>query len=70
MAEEFEGRELKGAGFWGVDLTGARFREANLEGVRAAWGAPHEAWASTAERARALREEQLHHALRDLALPE
>jgi uncharacterized protein YjbI with pentapeptide repeats len=27
MAEEFEGRDLEGAGFWGVDLTGARFRE-------------------------------------------
>ena len=33
MAEEFEGRDLKGAGFWGVDLTGARFREANLTDV-------------------------------------
>jgi len=33
MAEEFEGRDLKGAGFWGVDLTGERFREANLSDV-------------------------------------
>ena len=38
----------------------ARLRPPDPEGTRAAWGAPREAWASTAERARALREEQLH----------
>src|SRR4051794_8358354 len=30
MAEEFEGRDLSGAVFWGVDLKGAMFRDVNL----------------------------------------
>jgi hypothetical protein len=30
MAEEFEGRDLSGAVFWGVDLKGATFRDVNL----------------------------------------
>jgi len=38
----------------------AMLRPPDPEGMRAAWGAPHEARASTAEPARALREEQLH----------
>ena len=38
----------------------AMLRPPDPEGMRAAWGAPHEARASTAERARAVREEQLH----------
>ncbi len=30
MAEEFEGRDLSDAVFWGVDLSGARFRDVNM----------------------------------------
>lgn len=33
MAEEFEGRDLSGAVFWGVDLTGASLRDVNLTDV-------------------------------------
>jgi hypothetical protein len=33
MAEEFEERDLSGAVFWGVDLSGARFRDVNLTDV-------------------------------------
>jgi hypothetical protein len=33
MAEEFEGRDLHDAVFWGVDLRGARFRDVNLTDV-------------------------------------
>jgi hypothetical protein len=33
MAEEFEGRDLHGAVFWGVDLSGARFRDVNMTDV-------------------------------------
>jgi hypothetical protein len=33
MAEEFEGKDLSGAVFWGVDLKGARFRDVNLTDV-------------------------------------
>jgi uncharacterized damage-inducible protein DinB len=33
MAEEFEDRDLSGAVFWGVDLSGARFRDVNLTDV-------------------------------------
>jgi hypothetical protein len=33
MPEEFEGH-LEGAVFWGADLTGARFRDVNLTGVK------------------------------------
>jgi len=33
MAEEFEGRDLSGAVFWGVDLTGAHLRDVNLTNV-------------------------------------
>ena len=33
MAEEFEGN-LAGAVFWGADLSGARFRDVNMTGVR------------------------------------
>jgi hypothetical protein len=33
MAEEFEGRDLRAALFWGVDLSGARFRDVNLTDV-------------------------------------
>jgi hypothetical protein len=33
MAEEFEGRDLSNAVFWGVDLSGARFRDVNLTDV-------------------------------------
>lgn len=32
MAEEFSDRDLSGAVFWGVQLVGARFRDANLDG--------------------------------------
>jgi DinB superfamily/Pentapeptide repeats (8 copies) len=111
MAEEFEGRDLRGAVFWGVDLSGARFRDVNMtdvtithawvvnvdidamvdhvtvngvdvtqyvnerdrwyplramlrptdpDGMRAAWDALEQAWASTIERARRLTEGQLH----------
>jgi len=34
MAEEFEGRDLSDAVFWGVDLSRATFRDVLLEGVR------------------------------------
>jgi len=34
MAEEFEGRDLSDAVFWGVDLSRARFRDVDLTGVR------------------------------------
>jgi hypothetical protein len=34
MAEEFEGRDLSDAVFWGVDLSRATFRDVNLAGVR------------------------------------
>ena len=34
MAEEFEGRDLSDAVFWGVDLSRARFRDVNLTDVR------------------------------------
>jgi hypothetical protein len=34
MAEEFEGRDLSEAVFWGVDLSRARFRDVNMTGVR------------------------------------
>jgi hypothetical protein len=33
MPEEFEGRDLSGAVFWGVDLRGARFRDVNMTDV-------------------------------------
>ena len=33
MAEEFEDRDLSGAVFWGVDLSGARFRDVNMTDV-------------------------------------
>lgn len=33
MAEEFEGQDLSGAVFWGVDLTGSRFRDVNMTDV-------------------------------------
>lgn len=33
MAEEFEGRDLSDAVFWGVDLSRATFRDVNLSGV-------------------------------------
>jgi uncharacterized protein YjbI with pentapeptide repeats len=33
MPEEFEG-DLAGAVFWGVDLSGARFRDVNLTDVK------------------------------------
>jgi hypothetical protein len=33
MAEEFEGRDLSEAVFWGVDLSRARFRDVNLTGA-------------------------------------
>src|SRR3954447_13191727 len=33
MAEEFEGQDLSNAVFWGVDLTGSRFRDVNLTDV-------------------------------------
>ena len=33
MAEEFEGRDLSGAVFWGVDLSRARFRDVNMTDV-------------------------------------
>lgn len=114
MAEEFEGRDLSDSVFWGVDLSGARFRDVNLTGVtishawvvdvdvdglvdrvtingvdvtqyvnerdrwyplramlrpadpdgmRAAWDALEQAWATTIERARALTEAQLHESI-------
>src|SRR4051794_14539133 len=34
MPEEFEFRDLRDAVFWGVDLRGATFRDADLLGVR------------------------------------
>ena len=34
MAEEFEGRDLSDATFWGVDLRRATFRDVDLTGVR------------------------------------
>jgi hypothetical protein len=34
MAEEFEGRDLRDAVFWGVDLSGARFRDVNMTDVK------------------------------------
>jgi uncharacterized damage-inducible protein DinB len=33
MAEEFENQDLSGAVFWGVDLSGARFRDVNMTDV-------------------------------------
>src|SRR2546423_2976306 len=33
MAEEFEGRDLRKAVFWGVDLRGARFRDVDMTDV-------------------------------------
>ena len=33
MAEEFEGQDLSDAVFWGVDLSGARFRDVNMTNV-------------------------------------
>jgi len=111
MAEEFEGRDLSEAVFWGVDLSRARFRDVNLTdvtitharvvnvdvdafvdhvtingvdvtqyvnehdrwyplramlrpadpaGMRAAWDALEQAWATTIERARELTEAQRH----------
>jgi uncharacterized protein YjbI with pentapeptide repeats len=33
MAEEFEGRDLRAAVFWGVDLSEARFRDVNMTNV-------------------------------------
>ena len=33
MAEEFEGQDLSGAVFWGVDLSRAHFRDVKLDGV-------------------------------------
>lgn len=33
MAEEFEDRDLSGAVFWGVDLSGARLRDVNMTDV-------------------------------------
>jgi hypothetical protein len=33
MAEEFEGRDLRGSEFWGVDLSRATFRDVNLSGA-------------------------------------
>ena len=33
MAEEFEGQDLSDAVFWGVDLTGAHFRDVNMTKV-------------------------------------
>jgi DinB superfamily/Pentapeptide repeats (8 copies) len=109
MTEEFEGRDLSDAVFWGVDLSRARFRDVNLtdvtitharvvnvdvdafvdhvtingvdvtqyvngrdrwyplramlrppdpDGMRAAWDALEQAWATTIERARGLTEGQ------------
>jgi hypothetical protein len=111
MAEEFEDRDLSNAVFWGVDLSGARFRDVNLtnatishawvvnvdidgvvehvtingvdvteyvnerdrwyplramlrptdrDGMRAAWDALEQAWATTIERARRLTDAQVH----------
>jgi DinB superfamily/Pentapeptide repeats (8 copies) len=34
LVEEFEGRDLSGAVFWGVNLTGARLRDVNMTSVR------------------------------------
>jgi hypothetical protein len=33
MAEEFEGRDLSGSVFWGVNLSGARFRDVDMHDV-------------------------------------
>jgi hypothetical protein len=111
MAEEFEGRDLSNAVFWGVDLSGARFRDVNMtnvaishawvvnvdidalvdhvtingvdvtqyvnehdpwyplramlrpadpDGMRAAWHALDQAWATTIESARRRTEVQRH----------
>jgi hypothetical protein len=111
MAEQFEGRDLSGSVFWGVDLEGARFRDVNMtnvsishafvvgvdidglvdqvtingvdvthyvnerdawyplramlgpddpDGMRRAWAALEQAWATTIERARAVTEAELH----------
>ena len=111
MAEEFEGRDLSEAVFWGVDLSKARFRDVNLTdvtishawvvnvdidglvdhvtingvdvtqyvnerdtwyplramlrpgdpaGMRSAWDALEQAWATTIDRGRRLSEAQRH----------
>ncbi len=111
MAEQFEGRDLEDAIFWGVDLSGARFRDVDMtnatishawlvdvdidahvehvtingvdvthyvnerdrwyplramlrpsdpDGMRTAWDALAQAWASTSERAHGLTEAALH----------
>ena len=111
MAEEFERRDLSNAVFWGVDLSGARFRDVNMtnvtishawvvnvdidalvdhvtingvdvtpyvnehdpwyplramlrpadpDGMRAAWHALEQAWATTIESARRRTEVQRH----------
>jgi hypothetical protein len=111
MAESFVQQDLSAAVFWGVDLSGARFRDANFtdakitdawlvnvdidalidnvtingvdvtdyvnerdpwyplramlrpadpEGMRTAWAALEEVWATTIARARGLPEEEVH----------